>query len=53
MVKEEQIRIRCRSETKTKFKRLATEFEDYEDCINKLISFYEKNRDRVERLVGL
>ena len=53
MAKEEQIRIRCESETKTKFKRLAAEFDDYEQCINKLIDFYEKNRDRIEKLVGL
>ena len=53
MVKEKQIRIRCSSDTKIRFKQLAAEFEDYEDCIKELISFYEKNRDRIERLVGL
>ena len=40
--KDEVLKIRCTRETKVRFKRIAAEFQSYEECLRKMMDVYEE-----------
>jgi len=61
MVKIEMLRVRCTSETKNRFYKLYHELRfrnprkkfDLEDFLNLMMDAYERDKTKVEKLIGL